>query len=110
VMGIEPTLEAWEAAVLPLNYTRSTSQARRIIAGATHQPTAKLCTMDINLNGKPQELPDGSTVGDLLRQLGLADKRVAVEINGDIVPRSLHSTHGLTQDDRVEVVVAVGGG
>ena len=34
VMGIEPTLEAWEAAVLPLNYTRVTIQVARIIAGA----------------------------------------------------------------------------
>lgn len=34
VMGIEPTLEAWEAAVLPLNYTRLTIEVRRIIAGA----------------------------------------------------------------------------
>jgi sulfur carrier protein len=109
-MGIEPTLEAWEAAVLPLNYTRSTDQARRIIAGAHCQPTAKLRTMNIHLNGKPQDMPDGSTVGDLLRTLALADKRVAVEVNGDIVPRSQHGTYELAQDDRVEVVVAVGGG
>ncbi len=66
--------------------------------------------MNITINGKPQVTPDGSTVADLLRTLALADKRVAVEVNGDIVPRSQHGTHELAQDDRVEVVVAVGGG
>ncbi|UOD50759.1 sulfur carrier protein ThiS [Orrella daihaiensis] len=66
--------------------------------------------MNIILNGEPTTVADGSKVADLLHALELADKRVAVEINGDIVPRSLHGTHKLSEDDRIEVVVAVGGG
>lgn len=66
--------------------------------------------MNINLNGKSATVPDGSTVTDLLVELALADKRVAVEINGDIVPRSQHAKHPIAEGDQIEVVVAVGGG
>lgn len=66
--------------------------------------------MNITLNGEIKTIPPGSTVLNLLQALGLAEKRVAVEINGDIVPRSQHSTRTLSNGDQVEVVVAVGGG
>ena len=66
--------------------------------------------MNILLNGAATPLADQTTVLDLLLSLELADKRVAVEINGDIVPRSQHDTHELCEQDKVEVVVAVGGG
>lgn len=66
--------------------------------------------MDIFLNGDPKTLADQSTVLELLQTLALADKRVAVEVNGDIVPRSQHATHPLAEQDKVEIVVAVGGG
>ncbi|MCD8504149.1 MAG: sulfur carrier protein ThiS [Burkholderiaceae bacterium] len=66
--------------------------------------------MNITLNGEPTTVSDSSTVIDLLCKLELTGKRVAVEVNGDIVPRSLHSTHQLSDGDQVEVVVAVGGG
>ena len=46
--------------------------------------------MHIQLNGQPFELPDGATVADLLVRLDAAGKRVAVELNLDIVPRSQH--------------------
>ena len=46
--------------------------------------------MHIQLNGETVELPDGATVADLLVQLQLTERRVAVELNLDIVPRSLH--------------------
>jgi thiazole synthase len=66
----------------------------------------------ITLNGEPRELPpDGPhSVGDLLRELGLAGQRVAVEVNGDVVPRQRHAGHALRAGDRVEVVTFVGGG
>lgn len=66
--------------------------------------------MNIVLNGKTTTLDERATVIDLLRSLGLTDKRVAVEINGEIVPRSQHASHPIAANDQIEVVVAVGGG
>jgi len=66
--------------------------------------------MRIQLNGEPIELPDGQTVADLLTRLDLAGRRVAVELNLDIVPRSQHATTALSEGDQVEVVHAIGGG
>ena len=66
--------------------------------------------MDIIINGAPQELPAPLTVAALLEARGLAGKRVAVERNGEIVPRSQHAEALLAAGDRIEIVVAVGGG
>ncbi|MNF51785.1 Sulfur carrier protein ThiS [compost metagenome] len=66
--------------------------------------------MRIQLNGESFELPDGQTVADLIARLDLAGRRVAVELNLDIVPRSLHAATALCEGDRVEVVHAIGGG
>ncbi|MCA0394178.1 MAG: sulfur carrier protein ThiS [Proteobacteria bacterium] len=66
--------------------------------------------MDIQLNGEPLALAGTGTVLALLQQQGLAERRVAVEVNGEIVPRSLHATHALQPGDRVEIVHALGGG
>ena len=64
----------------------------------------------ITLNGEEKTLVASATVGDLLRDLGLTDKRVAVELNQEIVPRSRHAEVRLQDNDRVEVVAAIGGG
>ncbi|HEV8694551.1 MAG TPA: sulfur carrier protein ThiS [Lysobacter sp.] len=66
--------------------------------------------MDIVLNGEPRSLAAAVTVLELLRTEGLGDRRVAVEVNGEIVPRSRHSEHALAAGDRVEIVHALGGG
>lgn len=66
--------------------------------------------MQIIVNGNERELPADSTVANLLDILGYAGKRVAVERNGDIVPKSLHRDTALAPRDRIEIVVAVGGG
>lgn len=66
--------------------------------------------MDIQLNGELRQLAGGSTVVDLLHSEHLAQRRVAVEVNGEIVPRGLHATHALHDGDRVEIVHALGGG
>ncbi|MFC0708768.1 sulfur carrier protein ThiS [Azorhizophilus paspali] len=66
--------------------------------------------MRIQLNGEPYELADGQTIADLLARLDLASRRVAVELNLDIVPRSLHAATALREGDQVEVVHAIGGG
>ena len=62
------------------------------------------------VNGKPRTVAAGSTVLELLGELGLGEKRVAVERNLEVVPRALHATTTLTDGDRLEVVTFVGGG
>ncbi len=66
--------------------------------------------MRIQLNGDPFELPDGETVAGLLVRLELVGRRVAVELNQDIVPRSQHGDTVLSEGDQIEVVHAIGGG
>lgn len=66
--------------------------------------------MHIQLNGERHELPQAATVATLIERLGLTGRRLAVEVNEDIVPRSLHSERQLSDGDRVEVVHAIGGG
>lgn len=64
----------------------------------------------LTINGQSQTLPHPMTVAQWLEHAGLAGKRVAVERNGEIVPRSRHGQTPLAAGDRIEVVVAVGGG
>ena len=66
--------------------------------------------MKIVLNGEEKQLNAPLTVSGLLREIGYADRRVAVEINREIVPRSRHPECRLHDNDRVEVVLAIGGG
>ena len=62
------------------------------------------------VNGETREFPTGTTVVDLLAALSLAGKKVAVERNGEIVPRGRHHDTFVAPGDRLEIVVAVGGG
>ena len=66
--------------------------------------------MDIQLNGEPRSIPEQATLATLLALEGLAERRVAVEVNGEIVPRGRHATHALHPGDTVEIVHALGGG
>ena len=66
--------------------------------------------IEIVFNDSPVVVPAGCTVAGLLERQGLAGRRVAVEVNRGIVPRSAHATRELTDGDRVEVVHALGGG
>jgi len=70
----------------------------------------ELACMRITLNGESRELNDAATVSQLLSELDLLGKRLAVERNGEIVPKSQHDTTQLADGDRLEIVVAVGGG
>ncbi|GAB2725197.1 sulfur carrier protein ThiS [Halomonas garicola] len=64
----------------------------------------------IQLNGEPHSLAPRTSAADLIEQLGLGGRRIAVEINEEIVPRSqLAETH-LANGDKVEIVHAIGGG
>jgi len=69
-----------------------------------------MAAMDITLNGEPRSLASALTVQQLLQAEGLVERRVAVEVNGAIVPRSRHESHALAPGDRVEIVHALGGG
>ena len=64
----------------------------------------------VTLNGAPREFPAPLTFDQLLHELALAGRRLAVERNGEIVPRSLFGDAHLADGDRIEVVIAVGGG
>lgn len=66
--------------------------------------------MQIILNGENFSAEAPYTVAALVQQLGFADKRVAVEVNREIVPRSEHGQHELQESDKVELVAAIGGG
>ncbi|WP_026291404.1 sulfur carrier protein ThiS [Marinobacterium rhizophilum] len=66
--------------------------------------------MRIVLNGDTMELRDASSLADLVEQLGLGGKRIAAEVNMEIVPRSQHATLRLNDGDQVEIVHAIGGG
>jgi sulfur carrier protein len=66
--------------------------------------------MDIVLNGEARSVPDGLTAQQLIEQLGLAGRRLALEVNEQIVPRSRFEAHSLRPGDRVEIVHAIGGG
>lgn len=69
-----------------------------------------MLNMQIMLNGAARECATNTTVIQLLESLGYAGKRVAVERNGEIVPKSRHEATTLQDGDQVEIVVAVGGG
>ena len=66
--------------------------------------------MDIQLNGETRPFPSPLTLAALLAAEGLAERRVAVEVNGEIIPRGQHASHRLQAGDRVEIVHALGGG
>jgi sulfur carrier protein len=65
--------------------------------------------MNLTVNGEPLVFT-GNTLADLLVQLELTGRRIAVEVNQDIVPKGEHATHVLRDNDRVEIVHAIGGG
>ncbi len=67
-------------------------------------------TMQVFVNGDVTELARQTSLGALLASLELTGKRLAVEINEDIVPRSRHNETVLNAGDRIEVVHAIGGG
>ncbi|WP_133817672.1 sulfur carrier protein ThiS [Tahibacter aquaticus] len=66
--------------------------------------------MQILLNGNAHDLPERTTLQQLLQDHGYAGRRVAVEINREIVPRSQHASTELQPADQVEIVHAMGGG
>jgi sulfur carrier protein len=62
------------------------------------------------INGEPRSFERDLTVAELIERLDLASKRLALERNGEIVPRGSFASQRLADGDRLEIVVAVGGG
>lgn len=66
--------------------------------------------MNILVNGKSEQFEDQLTAAQLVEILGLQGKRIAMEVNQEIVPRSTYDSFQLNENDRVEIINAVGGG
>ena len=66
--------------------------------------------MKIIVNGEEISLPEDSNIQDLVAKLGYKNKRIAIELNEAIIPKSKYQSHLLESLDKVEVINAVGGG
>lgn len=66
--------------------------------------------INLRINGETRQFPDPISVANLIEILGYTGKRIALERNGEIVPRSTYAHVQLADGDKLEVVVAVGGG
>jgi thiamine biosynthesis protein ThiS len=66
--------------------------------------------IDVVINGQARTVSHGTTIAALIAELGLGDRRVAVERNREVVPRASHASTELAAGDRVELVTFVGGG
>jgi sulfur carrier protein len=66
--------------------------------------------MHILLNGDTRDVAARTTVAALLEQAGFAGRKVAVEVNLEVVPRGRHGERELVEGDRVEIIHAIGGG
>ncbi len=67
-------------------------------------------SIEVTVNGETRTVPQGTTVAVLIGDLGLGDRRVAVERNREVVPRGSHASTVLAAGDRLELVTFVGGG
>ena len=79
----------------------------------TQQPPHHLLKsrpMEIQVNGETRAFDQAPSVYELLESMQLAERRVAVEVNREIVPKSEHGSHRLADGDEVEIVHAIGGG
>ena len=66
--------------------------------------------MELIINGKAEQLPEGINATQLIEQLGLSNERLAMEVNREIVPRSSFEAHIFKAGDQIEIVRAIGGG
>jgi sulfur carrier protein len=69
-----------------------------------------MTSLSITVNGVARDVGDVRTIADVVARLGLAGKRIAVECNGEVVPRSRYADTPVAHEDRLEIVGAVGGG
>jgi len=64
----------------------------------------------VSINGEPRQLPQAISVTAFIEVMGYSGKRIALERNGEIVPRSTFANAILNDGDQLEILVAVGGG
>lgn len=95
----------YDARVIKLQLFPGTNLARILLQISRHMEAFSLI-----INGESRSFPAPLTVSGLVDALELTGKRVAIERNGEIVPRSRHADVQLENGDRLEIVVAVGGG
>lgn len=69
-----------------------------------------VATIQVIVNGNPAEVDANTSILDLLEQLGLPSRGIAVEVNRELVPRVEHATRALCENDELEVVSLAGGG
>lgn len=66
--------------------------------------------MQVTINAETKELPEACSVAQMIELLSLQNKRLAVEINKELVPRSEFASHQIQEGDEIEIVQAIGGG
>lgn len=66
--------------------------------------------LKIFVNGEPKQVKDVCSVQDLLTEMDITGQRLAVEVNEEIVSKSRHEDYSFSEDDKVEIVHAIGGG
>lgn len=66
--------------------------------------------MKLSVNGKPLKLENCTSADDLIKQLGYANQRIALEVNRAIIPKSQYAEFTLNDGDKIEIIKAVGGG
>ena len=85
----------------------------RAVESASYRNTSmvrKIPVIELLVNGEVRSFSAPLTLGQLVETLDLAGKRIAIERNGEIVPRSAFDQTMLHDGDRIEIVIAVGGG
>ncbi len=95
--------------IMPI--TRQHRRGLTAAPGARFEAAYHRIGMQVTLNGSPHRFdPPPATVAELVRALNLEGKRIAVEMNGEIVPKSRYAQTRVAAGDRLEIVAAVGGG
>lgn len=87
-----------------------TGQRVKMDAGTPRNATEFPVMISVTINGERRQFEAPINCAELIAKLELAGKRVALERNGEIVPRGRHNEQRLADGDRLEIVVAVGGG
>lgn len=108
-------MTTWGVDVAIITQSCGASRRRAGVALAVRRGSVRAFRMsdayiEIIVNGERRPVPEGTTVLGLIALCGLADRRVAVERNREVIPRARHGEVVLGADDRLELVTFVGGG
>ena len=84
--------------------------APAVVSSSRSDSRLLLAMIDIVYNGEPRQIDETTTISELLRQSGVAERLCAVELNESVLPKPLYALTQLQGGDKVEVVTFVGGG